>query len=361
MGRDGNQEPNAESPGEQTGPLGPEPQRGIDHHPTGDMLSDGWIQEAAQEPVPNVGDRVILHLDGSREIISPDGSRKIVHLDEYRDTSEFSSVDANTGAPGSAQARGFLGSGWREDLDLPDERRHKGKRKSRMLLAAVGGIVIVGLASGWMMSSPTGTTPATSCSSGAQCTTAEHPEQSSESPAAQPEETTDPSVEPTATVKPTTVPRVRESRTSRSPSDGDQKQRSPAEAESHATAGGEQLPQPGPRVGDPGQARALADEADESGEAERERPSGRELHSDPGADLGGKTRAPANPRKRAACWTGCSEALLVDEDRLLPHRPEDRGGRCARRRSPIGEGQPRMPRSYATATAAARSLTPSLP
>lgn len=214
MGRDGNQEPNTESPGEQTGPLGPEPQRGIDHHPTGDMLSDGWIQEAAQEPVPNVGDRVILHLDGSREIISPDGSRKIVHLDEYRDTSEFSRVDAHTGAPDSAPARGFLGAGWRDDLDLPDERRHKGKRKSRMLLAAVGGIVIVGLASGWMMSSPTGTTPGTSCSSGAQCTTAEHPEQPSESPAAQPEETADPSVEPTVTVKPTTVPRVRESRTS---------------------------------------------------------------------------------------------------------------------------------------------------
>jgi hypothetical protein len=217
VGHDGNQEPNAESPGEQTGPLGPEPQRGIDHHPAGDMLSDGWIQEAPQEPVPNVGDRVILHLDGSREIISPDGSRKIVHLDEYRDTSEFSSVDAHSpreGAQGSAQARGFLGSGWREDLDLPDERRHKGKRKSRMLLAAVGGIVIVGLASGWMMSSPTGTKPGTSCSAGAQCTTAEHPEQPSESPAAQPEETTDPSVEPTVTVKPTTVPRVQESGTS---------------------------------------------------------------------------------------------------------------------------------------------------
>ncbi|MEV6863876.1 hypothetical protein AB0M44_23075 [Streptosporangium subroseum] len=174
------------------------------------MLSDGWIQEGAQEPVPNVGDRVILHLDGSREIISPDGSRKIIHLDEYRDTSEFSRVDAHTGAQDSAQVRSFLGSGWREDLDLPDERRHKGKRKSRLLLAAVGGIVTVGLASGWMMSSPTGTTPGTSCSSGAQCTTAEHPEQPSESPTAQPEETTDPSV----TVKPTTVPRVRESHTS---------------------------------------------------------------------------------------------------------------------------------------------------
>ncbi|WP_089211159.1 hypothetical protein [Streptosporangium subroseum] len=177
------------------------------------MLSDEWIQETAQEPVPNVGDRVILHLDGSREIISPDGSRKIVHLDEYRDTSEFNRVDAPTGAQDSAQVRSFLGSGWRENLDLPDERRHRGKRKSRLLLAAVGGIVIVGLASGWMMSS-TGTTPGTSCASGAQCTTAEHPEQPSESPASLPAETTDPSVEPTVTVKPTTVPRVRESRTS---------------------------------------------------------------------------------------------------------------------------------------------------
>ncbi|MGJ6967324.1 hypothetical protein ACSDR0_35945 [Streptosporangium sp. G11] len=208
MGRDDIQGSYEEDPREQTGPLGPaqqEPER-----PAGDVLSDGWSDIDLPEPMPDDGSQVIVHVDGSREIIRADGSREMVYLDERR---EIGDTDITSNGPlyreenETTSSRGFLGSGWREDPDPYEERRRKGKSKSRILLAVVGGVVIAGVAGGWMLSASMDGQAGTKCSPGVRCSVAELPQVPSETPTPESEEeTAEPSEEPSATDEPTTAP-----------------------------------------------------------------------------------------------------------------------------------------------------------
>lgn|GEM_PF-591511 len=202
MGRDDIQRPYEEDPREQTGPLGPA--QWHPEHPAGDVLSDGWNEIDLPDPTPGDGSQVIVHVDGSREIIRTDGSREMVYLDErHRDTDDTSDGPHHRDGDGETPTRGFLGSGWREDPDPG------GKSKGRILLAVVGGVVVAGVAGGWMLSASVNGQPDTTCSPGARCSVADMPKPPSDTSAPRPEEQTkDPSQKPTTA--PTGAPRTRE-------------------------------------------------------------------------------------------------------------------------------------------------------
>ncbi|MEU4410273.1 hypothetical protein AB0F88_37705 [Streptosporangium sp. NPDC023963] len=244
MGRDDIQGPYEEDPREQTGPLGPaqyEPER-----PAGDVLSDGWNEIDFPELTPGDGSQVIVHVDGSREIVRADGSREMVYLDERR---EIGDTDITSDGPlyreedEAAPSRGFLGSGWREDPDPYEERRRRGRSKSRILLAVVGGVVIAGVAGGWLLSASLDGETGTTCAPGARCSVADLPQVPSETPTPRPEEkTAEPSDEPSTadeppTTAPTRAPRTQEPSTRPSPT------RSTSPRETRPTASSEDAEQ----------------------------------------------------------------------------------------------------------------------
>ncbi|WP_436763372.1 hypothetical protein [Streptosporangium sp. V21-05] len=244
MGRDDIQGPYEEDPREQTGPLGPaqyEPER-----PAGDVLSDGWSEIDLPELTPGDGSQVIVHVDGSREIVRADGSREMVYLNERR---EVGDTDITSDGPlyrdedEVTPPRGFLGSGWREDPDPYEERRRKSRGKSRALLAVVGGVVIAGVAGGWLLSSSLDGRTATTCSPGVRCSVADLPKAPSETPTPRPgEETAEPSDEPSTADEPTTTAPSKAPRT-REPSSRPSPTRSTPQRETRPTTSSEEAEQ----------------------------------------------------------------------------------------------------------------------
>ncbi|GAA3409322.1 hypothetical protein [Streptosporangium vulgare] len=265
MGRDDIQGPYEEDPREQTGPLGPaqyEPER-----PAGDVLSDGWSEIDLPELTPGDGSQVIVHVDGSREIVRADGSREMVYLNERR---EIGDTDITSDGPlyheedEATSSRGFLGSGWREDPDPYEERRRKSRGKSRALLAVVGGVVIAGVAGGWLLSSSLDGKSGATCSPGVRCSVADLPKVPSETPTPLPgKETAEPSGEPTTADEPTTAAPTRAPRT-REPSSRPSPTRSTPQKETRPTASSEEAEQEETSRTDPGPSSRITSEPEPS-------------------------------------------------------------------------------------------------
>ncbi|MGW0590969.1 hypothetical protein [Streptosporangium sp. NPDC002607] len=121
-----------------------------------------------------------------------------VHGDELQETAAFDEEDERSWrevGQDPEQTRGFLGSGWTGE---PDDEKPQGK----VLLAVVVGVVVAGLAGGWMLSSTVGSTPDAACPPGVNCATGERPQPyPADLPA---EEATRPAVEQSITPEPTT-------------------------------------------------------------------------------------------------------------------------------------------------------------
>ncbi|MEU9833017.1 hypothetical protein AB0D67_15935 [Streptosporangium sp. NPDC048047] len=255
-------EPYEEDAREQTGPMEPVARSGEAVPPAGDVLSDGW--DTAEERGPD-GDgespdlvelrepgAVAYHLrspdlvlDGDASHDAAAGLAKLVELGEPVEPAEL----AEPGALGADETRGADGpftAQWTPDRDEmaaadreadrdvaraiwgPEGDDLPRRRRGRLLLAAVTGVVAVGLAGGWFLSS-VGSAPEPGCSAGGRCVKAEMPPAPTavptEGPAdaptdqAQPAETTPPSAEERATAAPETsrpaAPRTRAPRPER--------------------------------------------------------------------------------------------------------------------------------------------------
>ncbi|MER5621995.1 hypothetical protein ABT061_13230 [Streptosporangium sp. NPDC002544] len=124
-----------------------------------------------------------------------------VHGDELQETAAFDEEDERSWrevGQDPEQTRGFLGSGWTGE---PDDEKPRGK----VLLAVVVGVVVAGLAGGWMLSSTVGSTPDAACPPGVNCATGERPQPyPADLPAEETEEATEPAVEQSVTPEPTT-------------------------------------------------------------------------------------------------------------------------------------------------------------
>ncbi|MEU0484930.1 hypothetical protein ABZ260_37850 [Streptosporangium sp. NPDC006013] len=126
-----------------------------------------------------------------------------VHGDELQETAAFDEEDERSwreAGQGTEQTRGFLGSGWTGE---PDDEKPRGGGK--VLLTVAAGVVVAGLAGGWMLSSTVGSTPDAACPPGVNCATGERPQPyPADLPAEETEEATGPAVEQSVTPEPTT-------------------------------------------------------------------------------------------------------------------------------------------------------------
>ncbi|WP_189247533.1 hypothetical protein [Streptosporangium pseudovulgare] len=236
------QEPYDEDARERTGPIEPIARPQDAAPPAGDVLSDGWVlveergAAGGGEEFPERTERTEPAGLSEPEAARRTGSPDLTPDDDRRD--ELTELDAIR-ADGTAGTDGSSTAEWTPDHDAAataerDSDRDVAiamwgpdgdggpRRRGRLLLAAVTGVVTVGLAGGWFLSSMGDSTPDAGCSANGRCVKAEVPQAPADAPTKavkerpRPVETTPPPAEERATAAPETsrsaAPRTSEPR-----------------------------------------------------------------------------------------------------------------------------------------------------
>ncbi|MFB9712383.1 hypothetical protein [Streptosporangium nondiastaticum] len=243
------QESYGEDASERTGPIEPVARPQEAAPPAGDVLSDGWV--LVEEQGADGADGVDGGRGGSTEPMAPtkptepmaptgpEAARRTGSPDPMPDDDDRRDGLAEPDAVGVAGAAGTDRSstaGWTPGRDAAatadrDSDRDVAvamwgpdgdggpRRRGRLLLAAVTGVVAVGLAGGWFLSSVGDSMPEAGCSANGRCVKAELPGAPADAPTkaakerARPAETTPSPAEERATAAPETsrpvAPRTR--------------------------------------------------------------------------------------------------------------------------------------------------------